>query len=438
MPGRYSLSDLPHLLNTPLGRKRFKSGVLYRMWPVLSFLARRYRRWVVPGTRVVAVVGSFGKTTTARAVTTALQRPIPPRLSANGWTNICSAVLRIRRGDSHAVIEAGIDGKGQMAQYARLVQPDITVVTSIGSEHLRSLGTLETTRDEKCEMVRALPATGLALLNGDDANVLWMRDQTVARVVTFGLDERCDYRAMDIRPRQPGGMQFRLHRRGAANSEDAQVAIQLNGQHMVYPALAAIAVACEEGLALEQVVEALAGLPPTPGRLETIELERGVTLLCDDYKSTLETVHAALDAFDQAAQGRRWIVMGEVSEPPGSQGPIYRELGERMAKIADRVVLVGNNYQRYASGARRGGMAPESLFDAGNSVREAAAILDRELQPGDIALIKGRDTQHMQRISLLLQGREVKCELTFCDARGMSCIRCPMLERGWEGKRVVI
>jgi UDP-N-acetylmuramoyl-tripeptide--D-alanyl-D-alanine ligase len=336
------------------------------------------------------------------------------------------------------VIEAGIDGKGQMAQYARLVQPDITVVTSIGSEHLRSLGTLETTRDEKCEMVRALPATGLALLNGDDANVLWMRDQTVARVVTFGLDERCDYRAMDIRPRQPGGMQFRLHRRGAANSEDAQVAIQLNGQHMVYPALAAIAVACEEGLALEQVVEALAGLPPTPGRLETIELERGVTLLCDDYKSTLETVHAALDAFDQAAQGRRWIVMGEVSEPPGSQGPIYRELGERMAKIADRVVLVGNNYQRYASGARRGGMAPESLFDAGNSVREAAAILDRELQPGDIVLIKGRDTQHMQRISLLLQGREVKCELTFCDARGMSCIRCPMLERGWEGKRVVI
>ena len=84
-------------------------------------------------------------------------------------------------------------------------RPDVAVITAVGSEHHRSLGTLEVTRAEKSWMVQALPAAGVAVLNGDDPNVMWMRQKTRARVVTFGFGAACDVRADDVRLDWPRG-----------------------------------------------------------------------------------------------------------------------------------------------------------------------------------------------------------------------------------------
>ncbi|MDG2383514.1 MAG: UDP-N-acetylmuramoyl-tripeptide--D-alanyl-D-alanine ligase [Pirellulaceae bacterium] len=432
--GRYRLRDIPDLLRTPLGRIQFFHGIYYRLWPLLSRLARTYRRTWVSNTRIVAVVGSFGKTTTTRAATTALQRPIYPKSYLNCWSYVAGAIFRIRRRDHHAVLEVGINDTEQMRQYAQMIQPDVTVVTSIGSEHHRSLGSLDTTRNEKVEMVRALSADGLAILNGDDENVMWMASQTQARIVTFGFQASNDVRASELILDWPHGMKFLLH----VDSKTHPVSTMLYGRHMVYTLLAAIAVAMAEGLPLEQILASLQTMPPTPGRLQTQQLDGDILLLRDDYKSTLETVQAALDVFADTPAARRIVVMGEVSEPPGSQGPIYRELGNRIATMADLAVFVGGNFQRYAAGARQGGMENRALFDAKGSVLEAAAILCRELKPGDSVLLKGRDTQRLERVMLALTGRQVKCDIGFCDTRVVSCEECPMLERGWQGKRVVI
>ena len=130
--------------------------------------------------------------------------------------------------------------------------------------------------------------------------------------------------------------------------------------------------------------------------------------------------------------------MGEVSEPPGSQGPIYRELGRRIAAVADYVIFVGGNFQRYAAGARQGGLPKSALFNAKGSVLKAAEYLQNELRAGDIVLIKGRDTQQLERVALVLTGHNVRCDIAFCDVRAVTCENCPMLERGWNGLRVVI
>ena len=160
---------------------RLRAGIKGEAWPVLRRVASLYRRTLVRNTCVVAVVGSFGKSTTMRAVTAALGRKIHPRAELNAKSEVALAVLRIRRSDRHAVIEVGIDAPGKTLGYARVVRPNVTVATSVGSEHNRSLKTLEVTRSEKAEMVRILPASGLAVLNGDDPNVMWMQSQTRAR-----------------------------------------------------------------------------------------------------------------------------------------------------------------------------------------------------------------------------------------------------------------
>lgn len=431
---RYRWRDIPALFRTPIGRIQLVNSVYQYAWPLLSPLASLYRRTLGRKVRVVAVVGSFGKSTTMRAVATALGVQFNRLSQRNSWSFVTGAVLRMRPHDRHAVIEVGIDGGGQMAKYARIIRPDVTIVTSIGSEHHRSLATLEVTRTEKSEMVQILPRSGIAVLNGDDPNVRWMEGQTRARVVTFGIDERNDVRASDITLQWPNGTRFTLH----ADGQTRNLRIRLIGRHMVYPVLAAVAVSLAEGFTLDRILPVLETLAPTPGRMQPVQLTNGAFLLRDDFKSPLETINAALEVFSEIPARRRIVVLGDMSEPPGSQGPIYRHIGERVARVASRAIFIGGSFQRYAAGAKRGGLPRSALVNAGRSVLKAVEALQGDLGLGDVVLIKGRFSQRLGRVAIALAERTVRCDISFCDAKATICEHCPMLERGWNGLRVVI
>jgi UDP-N-acetylmuramoyl-tripeptide--D-alanyl-D-alanine ligase len=243
----------------------------------------------------------------------------PDALKENYFSFVAAALLSIRPRDRHAVVEIGIDRIGQMTRYARLARPNIAVVTSVGSEHNRSLPNLAVTRAEKAAMVRALEPSGLAVLNGDDPNVRWMRTQTRAAVRTFGFDEGNDVWASDVAIDWPYGTRFTLH----ANGEVRRARVQLLARHMVYSVLAAVTVALAEGFSLDSVLPAIEALLPTPGRLEPVPLSNGAFLLRDDFKSTLETIETALAVLAEIPAERRIVVLGDVEEPPGSEGPIY-------------------------------------------------------------------------------------------------------------------
>ncbi len=431
---KYRLRDVPALFATAGGRAQLWVGAMYRVWPLTSRLAWLWRRTRARRTRVVAVVGSFGKSTTASAVSAALGVPPHASMLHNAWSAVALAVLRIRPSQRHAVIEVGIAAPGQMAQYARVVRPDVAVVTSIGSEHNRSLVTLEVTRAEKARMVGALAPAGVAVLNGDDPDVMWMAGQTRARVVTFGFGARCDVRASDFRLDWPAGSRFRV----TALGEEREVAVRFLGRHLVYPALAAIAVAKLEEVALDAALARLQAVAPVPGRMQPVPLANGAIVLRDDYKSVLETMHAALDVLAEVPAPRRIVLFGDVSEPPSNQRPLYRDLGRRVAAIAAHFVVVGHGLQPYASGAKAAGMPPESIHDGGRTPRQAAAVLADLLQPGDVVLIKGRGNQMLDRVRLILEGRRVGCDIVLCSLHRATCEGCPMLEAGWGTRRVVM
>ncbi len=138
-----TLRNAPALLRTPLGRLQLLDETLDWAWPAFRGLASLYRRTLVRNTCLVAVVGSFGKSSTARAVVAALGGTPHRHIVFNTRSYVALAVFRIRPGQRHAVLEVGINGPGQMARHARTVEPEITVVTSVGSEHNRALKTLD-------------------------------------------------------------------------------------------------------------------------------------------------------------------------------------------------------------------------------------------------------------------------------------------------------
>jgi UDP-N-acetylmuramyl pentapeptide synthase len=418
------------LLGTSLGRRHLRYALLDRSCVVALPAAALYRRTFLSRLRIVAVVGSFGKTTTARAVQAALGEA-PPRPGGNSGGWLALALLRLSPRRRHGVIETGINGPGQMARYARTIRPDVAVVTSVGSEHNRSLKTLEATRHEKAEMVRALPPSGLAVLNGDDRNVMWMAGETRARAVTFGFGEGNEVRATDVALEWPHGTRFTLHTPHGSQL----VRIRLIGRPMVRAALAAVAVATNEGRALSEILPALEALAPTPGRLEPTPLPAGAVLLRDEFKAPQETIDAALDVLAEIPASRRVVVMGDVAEPVGSQRELYRRLGARTAQVASRAIVLpaGDLGAAFRSGATHGGLPREAVVMADRSVRRAAEALAADLAPGDVVLIKGRDTQRLERVALALMGREVRCELVYCNARLTRCDACPMLGRPWPG-----
>jgi UDP-N-acetylmuramoyl-tripeptide--D-alanyl-D-alanine ligase len=240
-------------------------------------------------------------------------------------------------------------------------------------------------------------------------------------------------RATDVALDWPRGTRFRLLCQGRSR----EVRTRLFGRHHVYPILAAVAVGLALGLDPERTLPALERLAPSRGRLQLVALADGVELLRDDHKSTLETVERALDLLAEIPDRRRLVVMGEVSEPPGSQGPLYRGLGARVAAIAAGLVVVGGNFQRYAAGATAAGMPRDRIVDAGRDVLAAAAAVRAMQKPGDVVLVKGRDTQHLARVALALGGRPVRCAIPECSLKVCGCDDCPMLERGWRGRRPV-
>ncbi len=433
---RYRLIDIPHLLQNPIGRYELLLGQRHNLWPLLSRLAAVYRTIFLPKSDVVAVVGSLGKSTTMRAVSAALGLRVPGTPPTNSWSGVALSVLATRQNTPHVVLEVGISRKGSMRQHARMIRPTIAIVTSIARDHHRSLGALEDTRSEKADMVRCLPAEGYAVLNGDDPNVMWMAEQTSASTISYGFGEDNDVRADGYRVNWPAGSCFDVSAHGVCRS----ICTRLLGRHMVYPLLAAVAVGLAVGKEFGKVISALECLDPTTGRMETIKLDSGAVILKDDYKGTYETMLSALDTFATIPAGRRIALLGEVEDAPGSLGPIHREIGRAAAKSATKIILTCSrkSYKALQAGATQAGMPKGAVIHSGRHWHEAYRTLQQDLSAGDVLLIKGRRTQRLDRITLALQGRSVKCHVQQCKSSVKACSRCPMLVRGWDGLRVTV
>jgi UDP-N-acetylmuramyl pentapeptide synthase len=405
------------------GHRALRQEAYRAAWPLLGSAAALYRLTAAHNTRFVAVIGSLGKTTTARAVHAALHASDHYRVGPSQWSGLAYRMLCTPPGRRHKVLEVGVDGFGQMRRFAALLRPDVAVVTSIASEHNRSFRTLAVTRSEKSAMVAALPSDGVAVLNGDDPNVMWMAGRTRARVVTCGFGTENTVRAEDVRLCWPRGTSFGLRAAG----ESRCVQIRLVGAPMVRCILAAVATALAEGISLDECLPRLEQLEPTVGRMQPVSLPGGAFVLRDDYKSTLEAMDAALDALAQVEAPRRIVVFGDVAEAPGSAGPMYRRLGSRIAGIASLAIFVGGSARRYATGARRAGMDGSRIVRVSRGLREAVDTLRSELRKGDVVLIKGRREQRLERITLSLTGRTVDCGLILCPTHGPQCDDCPML-----------
>ncbi|MEU4832767.1 UDP-N-acetylmuramoyl-tripeptide--D-alanyl-D-alanine ligase [Streptosporangium sp. NPDC023615] len=362
----------------------------------------------LPAVTVVGVTGSAGKTTTKDLLARLAARMGPTVAPVESFNNEIGhplTVLKAGEETRYLVLELSARDTGHIAHLARIAPPRIGVVLNVGTAHLGVFGSREAIARAKGELVEALPADGVAVLNADDPLVAAMAGRTDARVTWYGRGEGAAVRAENVTVDERGRASFRLRTPSGA----APVALRLYGEHAVQNALAAAAAAYELGLPVATIAEELSEAEPrSRWRMEVTDRADGVTVVNDAYNANPDSMRAAFAALDALAGGRRrFAVVAALRELGEESAALNEELG-RLAGGAGLagLLVVGSGAEPVLAGARA------AVRDAGTDTRVAHAAdvgrageeLAALLAPGDVVLVKGPRAAGLERVAAALLG----------------------------------
>jgi UDP-N-acetylmuramoyl-tripeptide--D-alanyl-D-alanine ligase len=359
----------------------------------------------LPALAIAGITGSSGKTTTKDLAAQLVESLGPTIAPAGSFNNEFGHPLTVLRADSstrYLVLELSARGPGHIAYLCGIAPPRYGVVLNVGHAHAGEFGGLDQVARAKGELVEALPAEGVAILNADDPRVLAMAGRTAARVVTFGMAPRAPLsspvpqptiQAADVRLDELGRPSFTL----LTPEGPAPVTLGLHGAHIVPDALAAAALARELGLGLAGIADGLsAAVPRSRWRMEVHRRGDGVTVINDAYNANPESVRAALTALRHLAQdGRAFAILGHMAELGAISQDRHEDVGEFAAR-ADLagLIAVGSEAEPLLAGARR----VRSWTGEALAVPDGAAALDalaNQLKPGDVVLVKASRAAHL-------------------------------------------
>ncbi|MCH8814861.1 MAG: UDP-N-acetylmuramoyl-tripeptide--D-alanyl-D-alanine ligase [Chloroflexi bacterium] len=342
--------------------------------------------------RVIGVTGSVGKTTCKEIVASVLGRNYRVLKSESNYNTdigIALTLLRLTSDHERAVLEMAMYGRGEVALLAEMTAPHVGIVTNIGPVHLERVGWMGGIVEAKAELVEALPSDGLAVLNGDDARTAALAQRTRARTVLFGKSEQCTVRGRDVQSHGLDGISFRIE----ANGESVAVSCPLPGKHHVYPALAATAVALNEGMSLREIADALADVK-LEQRLNVTPGPNGSTIIDDSYNASPAAMLAALDLLSEL-DGRRIAVLGDMRELGAAEEEGHRAVGSHAAECCDVLFVIGENASITSAAAREAGHTDVRILESDD---DAAKELRAELRDGDYALIKASRALGLEKL----------------------------------------
>ncbi len=368
-------------------------------------------------TRVLAVGGSNGKTTTVRLLHACLAGAMRTRSSAKSFNNAVGVPLTIlsTRADDQALIcEVGTNAPGELAPLAQVVEPDIAVITSLGREHLEGLGDLRGVAREEASLLQGLREGGTAFVNADSPELLdAVHDEAhiAARagrrisVRTFGFAPQSDTRVVEAM-QSFDGVQFSLN-------DGTSWHVPLVGLHNAFNSAGAIDVARHMDVPDTTIASGLASVQGPPMRLERLTITtdgQPIRVINDCYNANPESMLAALRTFKDLANSRgaatrRVAVLGDMLELGPQANSLHAEVLEAAitTHAADQIVLIGSIWGRVMLGKQPSATAPNIKYfpDLQTNISAIAMCL----QPGDALLLKGSRGMALERLLPALRER---------------------------------
>lgn len=345
----------------------------------------------LPELTVVGLTGSSGKTTTKDLIAqlaAGLGPTVAPAGSFNNELGHPYTALRADAATRFLVLEMGARGIGHIRHLCAVAPPRIGVVINVGVAHIGEFGSVDAIATAKGELVEALPADGVAVLNADDPRVAAMARRTSARVVLAGEDPAATVRAEQVTVDERGRAAYQL----VTPAGTASVRLAVSGRHQVGNSLLAAAVAIELGLTDPAALAArLSELRlVSTRRMDVFDRPDGVTVIDDSYNANPASTAAALRSLADLGRDRRtFAVLGYLAELGDYEHDGHAEVGRLAAELGvHRLLVVGEQAAPIRQGA-----ATVATWE-GESVlvtdqQAAVDLLRRELTDGDVVLVKG-------------------------------------------------
>ena len=343
--------------------------------------------------KVVAVTGSVGKSTTKEMIAAVLSSTFRvSKTPANHNTDIGMpmAILSMPLDTEVAVLEMGMNHFREIAYLSEIARPDVAVIINIGTMHIEYLGSQIGIRQAKMEIVEGMSSNGMLLLNGDDTLLRCLDQKPQQRITYFGASDGCSVQAFDVH--QDGDkLRFRVQ----AGKLSFPVELNLEGEHFVGDAMAAITVGLKLAVPSDRITESLAAFQNMSGRQEIFKAGE-YTIIKDCYNAGPESMAAALGVLGNRP-GRRIAVLGDMLELGDCAQAEHYKVGRIAAEKADLVFAYGPHASRVIDGTLTGGM-PETMGRAFDDREEMAKALKRAAKPGDVLLFKASHGMHLELV----------------------------------------
>lgn len=392
---------------------------------------------------VIAVAGSTGKSSTKEAIYYALKNDLSvARSTSNLNTEIglpltiiqgCDAQTNIilwLKNISHAlrlvifkkkdypktwVLEMSEDQPNLVVYLTKLCRPKIGVISWISEipVHAASYKNDKALQEDVQTLVSLLSQDGIAVLNYDNPLGLAAQEKTKAKVITFGFHDGADVKisdyslVMDKNFRQIG-MALHLEYRGN------YVPLKLTGifgQAQAYALAAGAAVGLALGLNLVAIVQGLESYKVLKARTAFLQGIKHTWILEDSYNSNPDALRAALTVYydlslalqkeNLYSLNRRILALGDMRELGKYSEEAHQQIAPQIVKNADVLLAVGSQMKITVAECEKLGFPPENIFWFENSI-EAGQKAKALIQEGDLFLVKGSRSIHMEQVTLAI------------------------------------
>ena len=342
------------------------------------------------GLKVLGITGSFGKTSTKFIADTILSESLKVKNTPSSYNTPMglSKVINNDLDSSYEVFiaELGAKKKGEIDEVAKLVQPDIGIITAIGPTHMHMFKTIDNIMNTKYELIEDLPEDGVAIFNYDNDYVKVLADKTEIRTLRYGMEdtEKLDVYAKDIEVNERGS-DFTLVIKELG---EIRCTTKLLGRHNISNLLAAISAGYVLGMDLDSLSRGVEKVEPVEHRLNIVDGGTGVIVIDDAFNSNPVGFRAALDVIKEFKKGNKIIITPGMVELGDMEEEENYKIGGEIAKACDYAILVGKKRtEPIQRGLKDAGYNMDRVIVV-NSLNEATASLGSLTRAGDVVLFE--------------------------------------------------
>ncbi len=354
--------------------------------------------------RVVAITGSYGKTSTKEFLATLLAKKYKV-LATKNHQNSEIAIAKTVLNDLHLdhqifIAEVGAYNKGKVAEVCSVLRPAIGVVTGVNEQHLSLFGSLENllSAEGGGELDASLGKNGLLIVNGDNQHCLQLYKKSQHKKKLYSFSHKAlnaDIWAEDVHVDKEYVSFITKNQR----NEIGHFRVPVLGRHHIQNLLGAILTAQELGMKMGDITEAAKHIQQTQGGMSVWKTSHGISVIDASYSANPDGVVADLE-YLSLYEGKRVIVMPSLIELGKESKRIHEMLGKKIAAVCDMAIITTEDYfTDIKRGALAGGMNANDMLLCEKS-DDIHALVTLFIKSGDTVLLEGRVPQ---KVITLLQ-----------------------------------